>query len=121
VHFWRFRAKNPGRMGEQRICYSKFATSRAFRSNSSDLLMQILRAFRFNPLHAHGFRDSEQALTQGFGNQKRIYHEPHQHHGKTGISGKKFVFSVWLAVKFPGLRNMSYYVQNAAFLYIFDG
>jgi hypothetical protein len=30
------------------------AKNRAFRSNSSDLPMQILRDFRFNPLRAQG-------------------------------------------------------------------
>jgi hypothetical protein len=38
AHFWRRNAKN-----------------RAFRSKSSDLPMQILRAFRFNPLRPTGF------------------------------------------------------------------
>jgi hypothetical protein len=46
AHFWRGSAKN-----------------RAFRFNSSDLLMQILWDFRYNPLaRLRGFQDIEQAL-----------------------------------------------------------
>jgi hypothetical protein len=45
------------------ICNSEFgrifcgdaAKNRAFRFNSSDLLMQILWDFRYNPLRAQGF------------------------------------------------------------------
>jgi hypothetical protein len=44
----KFREKNSGAFLARR------AKNRAFRSNSSDLLMQILWGFRFNPLRGPG-------------------------------------------------------------------